>query len=199
MSPVATNVDVAVLLSQKTPDGATLYLYPVVRDSDVLLSDEFGSDNLQELLEKGIKPDFNVLMEIFQNTDDFEFTFDPTTNVIKGTHKNLISAGSVKGSEGEITHGGEVRIPSFSFDKNGHITGSSTTVIKLPEGYVLPSASATEKGGIKIGKGLTVGTDGSTSTTCTECSDGYYSSEGASECKKCSSTCNGFCQKARLH
>ena len=163
MSPVATNVDVAVLLSQKTPDGATIYLYPVVRDSDVLLSDETGVDNLEELLKKGIKPDFNVLMDIFQNTDDFEFTFDPTTNVIKGTHKNLISAGSAKGSEGEITHGGEVRIPSFSFDKNGHITGASTTVIKLPAGYALPTASATEKGGIKIGTGLVVGADGTTS------------------------------------
>ena len=161
MSPVITETDVAILMSQKTADGKTLYLYPIVRDSDVMLSvDEEGIDNLQDLLEKGVKPSFSAIQAMFVANNDIEFVYDESTNTVKGKHKNAISSGTVKGSEGEISHGGEIRIPTISYDANGHITGTSTTVITLPTDYSLPAASTNVLGGVIVGTHLSVDESG---------------------------------------
>ena len=179
MSPVITESDVAVLLSQKTPSGSIIYLYPVVRDMDVMLSDENGPENLAELIAQGIKPSFSSIQAIFQNSSDFTFEFDEDAGTVKGTHKNLISAGSAKGTEGDVEHGGEIRIPSFKFDNHGHITETGVSVITLPQGYTLPKASETELGGIMVGAGLSVDADGKVSVNLNSSIDSDSTTEAA--------------------
>ena len=117
MSPVLTESDVSILMSQKTTDGQTLYLYPVVRDVDVLLTEESAEyENLGEMLEAGVKPNFASLQAIFQNSDDIEFEFDEETGTVVGTHKNVLAAGSATATSGDVQYGATIEIPTFSFD-----------------------------------------------------------------------------------
>jgi len=152
MSAVTTSADVAVLLSQKTSTGGTIYLYPIVRDIDILLSDDnLGVDNLQELLEKGVKPNFATIQAMFINGDDIEFSYNEENGTVQATHKNIISAGTVKGTEGSVSHNSEIEIPTFNVDKHGHITSTGTSKITLPAEYVLPKATTTSLGGVIAG------------------------------------------------
>lgn len=163
MSPVLTDNDVTILMSQRTSDGTTLYLYPVVRDVDVLLTDEDDNneyENLGELLAAGVKPSFKSLQEIFQNSDDISFNFDSETGTVIATHTSLLDAGSVSATDGEVGYGSIIEIPTFSFDKNGHITSVGKSVITLPNEYKLPKASTNTLGGIIIGDGLSIDTTG---------------------------------------
>ena len=52
-------------------------------------------------------------------------------NII-GHSNSAITAGTVKGTNGSVKHGGTISIPSISYDTYGHITGSSTTTVTLP-------------------------------------------------------------------
>jgi len=157
MSPVLTESDVSILMSQKTTDGQTLYLYPVVRDVDVLLTEESAEyENLGEMLEAGVKPNVASLQAIFQNSDDIEFEFDEETGTVVGTHKNVLAAGSATATSGDVQYGATIEIPTFSFDKNGHITSVGKSIITLPNEYVLPKASTGSLGGIIVGDGLNV-------------------------------------------
>ncbi len=152
MSAVTTSADVAVLLSQKTATGGTIYLYPIVRDTEILLSDEsLGVDNLEELLKKGIKPNFATIQAMFINSDDIVFSYNEENGTVQATHKNIISAGTVKGTEGTVSYNSEIEIPTFNVDKHGHITSTGTSKITLPAEYVLPKATKTSLGGVIAG------------------------------------------------
>jgi hypothetical protein len=163
MSPVNTDQDFSVLISQ-VKDGKTLYLYPVVRDIDVLLStEEDGVDTLGDLLANGVTPSISSMKAIFVDSDDLKISFDEEAKTGSVSHKNLIPAGSTNGTNGNVEHGGDIKIPSFSVDKNGHITELGLATVTLPEGYTLPTASTEELGGIKIGNGFVIDKTGSAS------------------------------------
>ena len=48
-------------------------------------------------------------------------------------HSNSVTSGTVSGSSGQIEYGGQINIPSISFDSHGHITGVNDTKITLPQ------------------------------------------------------------------
>lgn len=53
----------------------------------------------------------------------------------------LAEIGTVQGSEGAISFGGNFTIPKITYNKQGHITGVSTTTVNMPKG---PFGSATK-------------------------------------------------------
>ena len=136
MSPVITDKDFAVLLSQKLADGSSIYLYPISRDIDIMLSDESQGETLADLLENGTKPNFDSLKNIFADSDDIVFEFNSETGKVVAKHVSEVAAGSTAGSEGNLSYGDTIKIPRFAFDANGHITEVGTTSVVLPTGNV---------------------------------------------------------------
>lgn len=163
MSPVITDKDFAVLLSQKLTDGSSIYLYPISRDIDIILSDESNGETLADLLENGVKPNFGSLKNIFADSDDIIFEFNSETGKVVAKHTNEIASGSATGSEGNLNYGDTIKIPRFVYDVNGHITEVGTTSVVLPNGYTLPKANETTLGGIIIGSGLVIDETGKVS------------------------------------
>ena len=160
MSPVITDKDFAVLLSQKLADGSSIYLYPISRDIDIMLSDESQGETLADLLENGTKPNFDSLKNIFADSDDIVFEFNSETGKVVAKHVSEVAAGSTAGSEGNLSYGDTIKIPRFAFDANGHITEVGTTSVVLPTGYTLPVASENTLGGIIVGDGLVMDESG---------------------------------------
>lgn len=47
-------------------------------------------------------------------------------------HANSITAGTVQGGSGTLSHGGTFTVPKITYDAYGHITGATTTTYTLP-------------------------------------------------------------------
>ncbi len=74
---------------------------------------------------------------LITSTDtDTNTTYSPGTGLsLSGTtfnHASSITAGTASGGSGTIAFGGTFSIPSITYNATGHITGVSTTTIKLP-------------------------------------------------------------------
>lgn len=57
-------------------------------------------------------------------------------------HSNSVDPKDVQGSNGTIEFGAEIEIPSFKYDKEGHITESGTTKAKLPDNVPIKNIAA---------------------------------------------------------
>lgn len=75
------------------------------------------------------------------------------------THPNTVTAGTVSGSSGSVSHGGTINIPSITYNANGHITSTTTTSVTLPSQYSLPVAGS-DLGGVKSGGDVTISSAG---------------------------------------
>lgn len=76
------------------------------------------------------------------------------------THPNTVTAGTVSGSSGSVSHGGTINIPSITYNANGHITSTTTTAVTLPSQYSLPAATSSALGGVKSGGDVTISSAG---------------------------------------
>lgn len=66
-------------------------------------------------------------------------------------HSNNITAGTISdgGSTRTLAFGGTFKIPSVTYDAQGHITSTNTTTLTMPSAYSLPVATNDTLGGVK--------------------------------------------------
>lgn len=82
-----------------------------------------------------------------------------TSNTVTYKHVD-VSYNQTTGTAQTLSHGGKFTVlTGLTVNPQGHTTGSVATEFTLPEQYILPTASTSTKGGIKIGASLEMSSD----------------------------------------
>lgn len=111
----------------------------------------------------------NRVYEFVYDGTDWELIGDINTNTtytantgitLSGTtfkHTNSVTAGTASegGSTRTLSYGGTFKVPSVTYDAQGHITAQSSVTLTLPAAYSLPAAG-TSLGGVKSGGDVSI-------------------------------------------
>lgn len=150
--------------------------------STITMPNTTASTTVNGLMTSGMVSSINAMQTKLNGIDDNANNYElPTASAnIKGgikvgtgltmsgetlNHSNSITSGTISGGSGTLAFGGNITIPSITYDAQGHITATKTTTYTLPNaptnsrdpgyGQITIGAASTSTAGITVNSGTT--------------------------------------------